>query len=173
MMSDRSVTWSWAAAVEDANDDTRAEKTTAARHMRLTILHALLLVLAAASRAGAQPAAPASDGTPFARGRWHFEFGGQAALEAWNYNANHEGSTASPDSPPPRTAQRPRARMNQRFIYISQRSRDGALPDGAACAGSRRGRATVFLGDLSVSAAAIAIPARGTRSTISRSAAAA
>jgi hypothetical protein len=135
--------------------------------MRLTILHALLLVLVAASRAGAQPAAPASDGTPFARGRWHFEFGGQAALEAWNYNANHEELYGLAQGLTYGLRNGLVLRMNQRFIYISQRSQDGValcLTGGVRGRIAQRGRATVFLqGELGISYTAIAAPPRGTR----------
>src|SRR5688500_15559253 len=64
-------------------------RTRAAERMRLTILHALLLLTLSAPAAHAQnPASPPRD--PFARGSWHFEPTAVAALEAWNYNISHE-----------------------------------------------------------------------------------
>jgi hypothetical protein len=56
--------------------------------MRHTILHALLVICAAAGTARAQT--PPVVDEAFAAGRWHVEAEGQAALEAWNYNGSHE-----------------------------------------------------------------------------------
>jgi hypothetical protein len=64
--------------------------------MRLTIVHSGIAlawgVLGAGSSAHAQtPPGPAKAGDdPFARGGWHLELGAHAAIETWNYNANHE-----------------------------------------------------------------------------------
>src|SRR3954468_20736993 len=157
MMSDRSVTWSCAAAVEDANDDTRALHTTAARHMRLTILHAFLLLLAAAGPARAQPA---RDDTPFDAHRWHFEVDGQAAIEAWNYNISHEELYALGEGLTYGVKDGLVLRASQRFAYVSQRAEDAillGLTIGVRGRVYQRGRLAAFLqGDVGVSHTAVA-----------------
>jgi len=134
--------------------------------MRLTILHAILLVLAAAGSAAAQ-AAPADPGSPFARGRWHFEFAAQAALEAWNYNASHEEMYGLEQGLTYGLRDGLVLRMNQRFIYLSQRGEDGVvlgLTIGARGRVLLRGRTAVFLqGEVGISHTAVAAPPRGTR----------
>lgn len=103
----------------------------------------------------------------FARGRWHVEFGVQAALEAWNYNTNHEeiyglvqGITYGIRDGLLLTAR-------QRLYYISQRANDTrvlGLTSGLRIRAYRRGRVTTFLQfDLGISDAAVATPPRGTR----------
>jgi hypothetical protein len=135
--------------------------------MRLTILHALLLVLATAGRAGAQSAAPAADATPFSRGRWHFEFDGNAALEAWNYNASHEELYGLAQGLTYGLRDGLVLRMNQRFLYVSQRGEDGVVLGLTAGVRGRivqRGRTAVFLqGEVGISHTALAAPPRGTR----------
>jgi len=135
--------------------------------MRLTILHAILLVLAAAGSAAAQAAAPADPGASFARGRWHFEFAGQAALEAWNYNGSHEEMYGLEQGLTYGVRDGLVLRMNQRFIYVSQRAEDGVvlgLTIGVRGRALQRGRTTVFLqGEVGISHTAVAAPQRGTR----------
>jgi hypothetical protein len=130
--------------------------------MRLTILHALLLVVAAAGQAHAQAA-----DDPFAAHRWHFELEGQAALEAWNYNISHEEAYALAEGLTYGLRDGLVLRMNQRFIYVSQRGEDAVLL-GLTIGGRgriyRRGRAAAFLqGELGISHTAVAAPPRGTR----------
>ena len=135
--------------------------------MRLTILHALLVVLSAAGTAAAQTAAPAPPDSPFARGRWHFEFDGQAALEAWNYNVSHEELYGLGQGLTYGLRNGLVLRMNQRFIYISQRGEDGValgLTIGVRGRVLQRGRTAAFLqGELGISHTAVAAPPRGTR----------
>ena len=135
--------------------------------MRLTILHALLLVLSAAGNAAAQTAAAAPPDSPFARGRWHFEFDGQAALEAWNYNVSHEELYGLGQGLTYGLRNGLVLRMNQRFIYISQRGEDGValgLTIGVRGRVLQRGRTAAFLqGELGISHTAVAAPPRGTR----------
>ena len=135
--------------------------------MRLTILHAILLVLAAAGSASAQAAAPAAPASPFARGRWHFEFAGQAALEAWNYNASHEEMYGLEQGLTYGLRDGLVLRMNQQFIYVSQRGEDGVvlgLTIGVRGRVLQRGRTAAFLqGEVGISHTAVAAPTRGTR----------
>jgi opacity protein-like surface antigen len=135
--------------------------------MRLTILHAILLVLAAAGSAAAQAAAPDDPGSPFARGRWHFEFAGQAALEAWNYNGSHEELYGLEQGLTYGLRDGLVLRMNQRFIYVSQRGEDGVvlgLTIGVRGRVLQRGRTAAFLqGEVGISHTAVAAPPRGTR----------
>jgi Lipid A 3-O-deacylase (PagL) len=135
--------------------------------MRLTILHALLLVLAIAGSARAQTAATADDEGPFAAHRWHFELDGQAAVEAWNYNASHEELYALGEGLTYGLRDGLVLRMSQRFIYVSQRSQDAVLLGltiGVRGRVYERGRAAAFLqGELGISHTAVAAPPRGTR----------
>jgi hypothetical protein len=135
--------------------------------MRLTILHAILLVLTTAGRAAAQAQAPAAPDSPFARGRWHFEFDGQAALEAWNYNGSHEELYGLDQGLTYGLRDGLVLRMNQRFIYVSQSGEDGVvlgLTIGVRGRVLQRGRAAAFLqGEVGISHTAVAAPTRGTR----------
>ena len=114
-----------------------------------------------------QPPSPSPANDPFAGGRWHVEFGVQAALEAWNYNPSHEelygliqGVTYGLRDGLVLTAR-------QRLFYVSQRLNDSrllGLTAGLRGRVYRRGRASIFWQfDLGVSDAAVAAPPRGTR----------
>jgi hypothetical protein len=135
--------------------------------MRLTILHALLLLLAIAGSARAQTAARADDDGPFAAHRWHFELDGQAAVEAWNYNVSHEELYALGEGLTYGLRDGLVLRMSQRFIYVSQRSQDAVLLGltiGVRGRVYERGRTAAFLqGELGISHTAVAAPPRGTR----------
>jgi len=134
--------------------------------MRLTILHAFLLVLASAGRVAAQPAAAAEPG-PFAAHRWRFEFDGQGALEAWNYNGSHEELYALGEGLTYGMREGLALRMNQRFIYVSQRGEDAVLLGltiGVRGRVYEHGRTSAFLqGEVGISHTALAAPPRGTR----------
>jgi len=114
-----------------------------------------------------QGQAPSPPNEPFAGGRWHVEFGVQAALEAWNYNPSHEelygliqGVTYGLRDGLVLTAR-------QRIFYVSQRLNDSrllGLTAGLRGRIYRRGRASAFWQfDFGVSDAAVATPPRGTR----------
>jgi hypothetical protein len=130
---------------------------------RLTILHALALLLLPAAAAHAQNAAP----DPFARGSWHVEADASAAFELWNYNRSHEDLFGLTQSVTYGVGDGFAVRGAQRFLYISQRAEDAVLL-GLTIGVRRRvghpGRVTGFLqGDLGISYTAIATPPRGTR----------
>ena len=168
-MSDRTVKWSCAAAIEDGhddNDDTTKTIGIPARRMRLTILHALFVLVVTAANAGAQ-SAPLPPDDPFAAHRWHFEFDGSAAFEAWNYNGSHEELYGLGESLSYGLIDGLTLRMGQRFIYVSQRSEDAVvlgLTIGLRRRFHQRGRLSAFLqGDLGITYTAIAAPPRGTR----------
>jgi len=132
--------------------------------MRLTILHALVLLLFAATPARAQPAA---DDDPFARGRWHFEADATAALEAWNYNLSHEELYGLSQGVAYGVRHGLVVRAMQRLTYVSQRAEDAVilgLTIGVRGRVYQRGRLSAFLqGDVGISHTAIATPPRGTR----------
>lgn len=132
--------------------------------MRLTILHAFLLLVAAAAPARAQ--SPAAD-EAFARGRWHFEVDAAAALEAWNYNISHEELYGLSEGITYGLRDGLVLRANQRLWYVSQRAEDAVLLGltiGVRRRVYRHGRLSAFLqGDLGISHTAIAAPPRGTR----------
>ena len=133
--------------------------------MRLTILHASLLLAAfAATPAHAQSTA-ADD--PFARGRWHFEAEAVAAIEAWNYNVSHEELYGLNQGITFGLRDGLVLRAQQRLAYVSQRAEDAVvlgLVGGVRWRLAVRGRWTIFVqGDLGISHTAIATPPRGTR----------
>jgi len=131
--------------------------------MRLTILHALLLLLLPAAAVRAQDAPP----TPFSKGAWHFEADASAAFELWNYNISHEDLFGLTQSVTYGVGDGFALRGAQRFLYVSQRGEDGVLLGltiGVRRRVGRPGRVTGFLqGDLGISYTAIASPPRGTR----------
>ena len=134
--------------------------------MRVTILHALLLLaLAAPARAQEPQDSRASD--PFARGAWHFETAAVAALEAWNYNISHEELYGLDQGVTYGWRDGLVVRMQQRLIYVSQRAQDAVvlgLTAGVRTRVFHRGRWSVFVqGDLGISHTALATPPRGTR----------
>ena len=133
--------------------------------MRLTILHALLLFVCSASAALAQPAVPRDD--TFAKGRWHFEAGATAALEAWNYNISHEELYGLTQGVTYGIRNGLVVRAMQHFTYVSQRAEDAVLLGltiGVRGRVYERGRLSAFLqGDIGISHTAIATPPRGTR----------
>jgi len=134
--------------------------------MRLTILYALALLALWPPAARAQQA-PADPGDPFAARSWHFETEALAALEAWNYNANHEELYGLSEGVTYGLRNGLMLRANQRFTYVSQRSEDAVLLGltiGVRGRVYRRGRLSAFLhGDLGISYTAVATPPRGTR----------
>jgi hypothetical protein len=133
--------------------------------MRPTILHALLLLGLSAVPARAQPAPDAVD--PFAAHRWHFETEAVAALEAANYNADHEELYGLNESVTYGLKDGLVLRAGQRFAYVSQRAEDAVLLGltiGVRGRVWQRGRMAAFLqGDVGISYSAIASPPRGTR----------
>ena len=133
--------------------------------MRLTILHALLL-LALAPPAFAQAVVPAAS-DPFARGAWHFETAGVAALEAWNYNISHEELYGLDQGVTYGWRDGLVVRLQQHFFYVSQRAQDAVvlgLTIGVRTRVLRRGRWSAFVqGDVGISHTALATPPRGTR----------
>jgi hypothetical protein len=133
--------------------------------MRLTILHAFLL-LAFAPAARAQEPAPAS-ADPFARGAWHFETAAIAALEAWNYNISHEELYGLDQGVSYGLRDGLALRMQQRLFYVSQRAQDAVvlgLTVGVRTRVIARGRWSAFVqGDVGISHTALATPPRGTR----------
>ena len=134
--------------------------------MRLTILHAFLLLAGFASIARAQePESPTPD--PFTRGAWHFEAGALAAIEAWNYNVSHEEVYGIQQGVTYGVRDGLALRMQQRFLYVSQRSQDAVvlgLTIGVRARVMPRGRWSAFLqGDVGISHTALATPPRGTR----------
>jgi hypothetical protein len=159
--------------------------------MRLTILHALALLALTAYPARAQTPVLAPEGgsyknpgsspavsafrrnertdtvDPFAARSWHFETEALAALEAWNYNANHEELYALSEGVTYGLRNGLMLRANQRFTYVSQRSEDAVLLGltiGVRGRVYRRGRLSAFLqGDLGITYTAVATPPRGTR----------
>ena len=132
--------------------------------MRLTILHALLLVAFAAS---ARAQAPPASSDPFARGAWHFESAAIAAIEAWNYNISHEELYGLDQGVTYGVREGVALRMHQRLIYVSQRSQDAVvlgLTVGVRTRVIARGRWSAFVqGDVGISHTALATPPRGTR----------
>jgi hypothetical protein len=135
--------------------------------MRLTILHALVVLLAAAAPARAQEVPPDPGADPFSARRWHFELDVHAALEAWNYNDSHEELYGLGQTLTYGIRDGLALRAGQRFIYVSQRAEDGVLLGltiGIRGRVFERGRVAAFLqGDVGVSYTAIAGPPRGTR----------
>ena len=159
--------------------------------MRLTILHALVMLALAPLPVRAQllelppkggsytspslnPVASAfrrkdrpdiSD--PFAARAWHFETEAVAALEAWNYNISHEEMYGLSQGVTYGLKNGLMLRANQRFVYVSQRAEDAVLLSltiGVRGRIYQRGRFSAFLqGDLGISHTAIATPPRGTR----------
>src|SRR5262245_34068790 len=131
--------------------------------MRLTILHAVALLLLYAAVARAQPAAPDA----FTRGTWHFEADASVAFEAWNYNGSHEDLFGLTQAVTYGVGEGFAIRGAQRFIYVSQRAEDAVLLGltiGVRQRVGRHGRVTGFVqGDLGISYTAIAAPPRGTR----------
>ncbi len=130
---------------------------------------ACLVAIALLLRVGdvrAQPApVPAED--PFARRGWHLDFGGQGALEAWNYNGSHEelglvatGFTYGLRDGLVLTASWP-------LFYVSQRGVDAGMMGATFGVRGRivRGpRWSIFLsGAVGVSDADTFVPPRGTR----------
>ena len=103
----------------------------------------------------------------FARGRWHAEFAVQAALEAWNYNTNHEEIYGLVQGITYGVRNGILLTVRQRLYYVSQRANDSrvlGLTGGLRMRVYRRGRMSAFLQfDLGFSDAAIAAPPRGTR----------
>jgi hypothetical protein len=165
-MSDRSVTFSCARTARPPHGSSiptsaNSAKTRAAERIRLTILHAILL-LATAGPLAAQDAAD-----PFARGAWHVETAAVAAIEAWNYNLSHEELYGLDQGVAYGLRDGLALRMQQRFIYVSQRSQDAVilgLTIGVRSRVMARGRWTVFVqGDVGISHTAVAAPPRGTR----------
>ena len=133
--------------------------------MRLTILHAFLLLLIPASSALAQSPGPAGD--PFARGKWHFEAEAAAGIEAWNYNISHEELYGVSEGVTYGVRNGLVLRAAQRIAYVSQRAEDAVLLGltiGVRGRIYQRGRLSAFLqGDVGISHTAIATPPRGTR----------
>ncbi len=111
--------------------------------------------------------APPDPGDPFAARSWRFETEALAALEAWNYNADHEELYALSEGVTYGLRNGLMLRANQRFTYVSQRSEDAVLLGltiGLRGRVYRRGRLSAFLqGDLGISYTAVAAPPRGTR----------
>src|SRR5688500_14470306 len=93
--------------------------------MRLTILHALVLLALSVSPARAQARPDAAD--PFAARAWHFETEAVAALEAWNYNISHEEMYGHGQGVTYGLKNGLMLRANQRFAYVSQRAEDAVL----------------------------------------------
>ena len=112
-----------------------------------------------------QTAAGAVD--PFAAGRWHVETEAIAALEVWNYNANHEELYGLSEFVTYGLTDGLVLRAGQRFAYVSQRAEDAVLLGltiGVRGRVWQHGRVSGFLqGDLGLSYTAIATPPRGTR----------
>ena len=134
--------------------------------MRLTILHAFVMVTLSAAAAHAQdPPSAARD--PFARGSWHFEIDAVAALEAWNYNISHEEVYGLDQGVTYGVREGVVLRMQQRLLYVSQRAQDAVvlgLTFGVRTRVFARGRWSGFVqGDLGISHTALATPPRGTR----------
>jgi len=131
--------------------------------MRLTILHALALLVLPAAAARAQQTAPDA----FARGTWHFETEASAAFEAWNYNGSHEDLFGLTQAVTYGVGDGFALRGAQRFFYVSQRAEDAVLLGltiGVRQRIGRHGRVTGFVqGDLGIAYTAIATPPRGTR----------
>jgi hypothetical protein len=131
--------------------------------MRLTILHAFLLLALFPRPAVAQ----AASADPFAARAWHFETDVSAALEAWNYNISHEELYGLSEGVTYGLKRGLVLRANQRFTYASQRAEDAVLLGltiGVRGRIYQRGRFSAFLqGDLGISHTAIAAPPRGTR----------
>jgi hypothetical protein len=135
--------------------------------MRLTILHAFLLLMVSARMARAQERDAARSDGPFARGAWHFEAAAVAALEAWNYNISHEEVYGIDQGVTYGLRDGVALRMQQRLLYVSQRSQDAVvlgLTIGVRARLAERGRWSAFVqGDVGISHTALATPPRGTR----------
>jgi len=133
--------------------------------MRVTILHALLLLAGAAPAFAQANQADASD--PFARGAWHFEAAAAGAIEAWNYNISHEELYGLDQGVTYGWRDGLVVRVQQHFFYVSQRAQDAVvlgLTIGVRTRVLRRGRWSAFVqGDLGISHTALATPPRGTR----------
>lgn len=132
--------------------------------MRFTILHAVIVLFAAAVPARAQPAATDD---PFAKGRWRFETEAAAAVEAWNYNISHEELYGLSEGVTYGLRDGIVLRATQRLAYVSQRAEDAVLLGLTVGVRQRllsRGRTSLFVqGDVGISHTAIATPPRGTR----------
>jgi hypothetical protein len=142
--------------------------------MRLTIVHSRLAALAVGALAAGSPAHaqtpsdPVPSGAdPFARRGWHVELGAHAAIETWNYNANHEEMYGL------RTGVAYGIRSGLTLIggsslyYVDQRGVD-AWQIEATCGIRgrvfRKGRLSVFLEfDVGISEGDTFVPPRGTR----------
>jgi hypothetical protein len=133
--------------------------------MRLTILHALLLIAAGVTSARAQ--SPPGGDNPFAAGRWHFETDAFAGVEAWNYNISHEEIFGLTEAVGYGLKDGLVLRGAQRLAYVSQRAEDAVLLGltiGVRQRVYQRGRVSWFVqGDVGISHTAIATPPRGTR----------
>jgi hypothetical protein len=133
--------------------------------MRLTILHALLVLAASVAPARAQ--SPPRDGNPFADGRWSFETDAVVGVEAWNYNSSHEELFGLTEGVGYGLRDGLVLRAAQRIGYVSQRAEDAVLLGltiGVRRRVYQRGRVSWFVqGDVGVSHTAIATPPRGTR----------
>jgi hypothetical protein len=124
----------------------------------------VLMLMAATAHAQSAEAAVTD---PFTAGRWHFEIGTHAAVEAWNYNVSHEELYGINEGLTYGLREGLVMTLNQRIYYISQRANDTwllGLTFGIRGRVYRRGPASVFIeGNLGLSDAAIAAPPRGTR----------
>ena len=134
--------------------------------MRLTIPHAVLIVLVVSWGAVAPARAQSSDDA-FAAGRWHFEVQAQAAFEAWNYNTSHEELYGVQEGITYGLRDGLVLTLTQRIAYVSQRANDSwllGITAGLRGRVYRRGPLSAFLElQVGISDAAIAAPPRGTR----------
>jgi hypothetical protein len=135
------------------------------RGIRVTILLIFLVTMTGVVSAQTTSSAGADD--PFARRAWALELGGQAELETWNYNGNHEeifgistGFTYGLGKGVVLTVAWP-------LSYVSQRGVDGLVLGGTIGVRSRiyrRARTSLYWEfAVGVSDADTFVPPRGTR----------
>jgi len=132
-----------------------------------TACGAAILVLVANIPAQAQDSPDKGGEDAFAAHRWSAEFALQAALEAWNYNANHTELYGVQEGVAYGLRHGLVLTANQRIYYVSQRGNDTwvlGLTSGLRGRLYRKSRASAFWQfEAGVSDAAIAVKPRGTR----------
>jgi len=122
----------------------------------------MVVLLLASAPVGAQTA-----DDPFARRGWHLELSGNGALEAWNYNLNHEEIVGPYAGLTYGVGKGVVLKLGWPLYYVSQRGIDGwmfGLTWGARGRFLRSRRTSLFWEvDVGVSEADTPVPPRGTR----------
>ena len=138
--------------------------------MTHTIAHASLVavLLGVTVPVAAQTVSQAAaNDDPFARRGWHLELAATGALEAWNYNLNHEEILGPYFGLTYGVGKGVVLTLGWPLYYVSQRGVDGVMLGatwGARGRLARRGRASFFWDvDVGFSESDTFVPPRGTR----------